>query len=226
MTSVSLAASFLALAISALTAWLTLLRRGRVRMTQPTQIYFGPDGPRDEAKTHNKVYLRTLLYSTAKRGQLIEAMWLRLRRTETTQNLNVWVYGEKRPLSRGSGLFVGESGVTANHHFLAPFDGAPFEFAEGVYSLEVFATVVGRRQPTSLFATQLTVSSEQAVALRDPANGLYFEWGPDSKAYHPFIEDFRRRQRMPEWADLFTPWIGGRSLHAPNGAQDASDRLR
>jgi hypothetical protein len=36
--------SCLALFISGLTAWLTLLRKGTVRMTQPTVVYFGPDG--------------------------------------------------------------------------------------------------------------------------------------------------------------------------------------
>ncbi len=201
MISVSLVVSFLALAISALTAWLTLLRRGSIRMTQPTQIYFGPDGGPPRGNTiHSKVYLRTLLYSTAKRGQLIESMYVRLRRGETAQNFNVWVYGEKRPLSRGSGLFVGESGVTANHHFLPPLDGRSFEFTPGLYVLEVFATLVGRRKPISLFATELALGSEQAAALRDPDNGLYFEWGPDSKAYQPFI-DTRPQRFLP--LDLF-----------------------
>ncbi len=36
--------SCLTLVISAITAWLTLLQKGTVRMTQPTVIYFGPDG--------------------------------------------------------------------------------------------------------------------------------------------------------------------------------------
>jgi hypothetical protein len=43
---VSLAISTLSLAVSAVTAWLTLFRRGTVKMTQPTVIFFGPDTPR------------------------------------------------------------------------------------------------------------------------------------------------------------------------------------
>ena len=40
--------SSLALAVSAVTAWLTLFRRGALKMTQPTVIFFGPDGgPRE-----------------------------------------------------------------------------------------------------------------------------------------------------------------------------------
>jgi hypothetical protein len=35
------------------------------------------------------------------------------------RNFNIWVYSTEK-LVRGSGLFVGETGVEANHHFLAP----------------------------------------------------------------------------------------------------------
>ena len=204
MSIISLVVSCLALAVAALTAWLTLLRRGTIKMTQPTQIYFGPDGgPSHAGIIPNKVYLRTLLYSTAKRGQRIESMWLRLRRGETSQNFNVWVTGEQRPMTRGSGLFVGESGVAAHHTFLPPMDGAPYDFAAGLYSLEVFATLVGRPQPISLFSTQLTVTAQQAHAIHHLAAGLFFEWGPDAKTYHPVIDSLPRRQLAPELVELF-----------------------
>ncbi len=87
-------------------------------MTQPTVIFFGPDAPRahDDALLP-KVYLRTLLFSTSKRGRVIESMHATLSRNETHQNFNIWVYGNDR-LVRGSGLFVGETGIEANHHFL------------------------------------------------------------------------------------------------------------
>ncbi len=58
---ISIVVSILALTISVVTAWLTLFRRGTVRMTRPTAIYFGADGSVDRSP---KVYLRTLLYST------------------------------------------------------------------------------------------------------------------------------------------------------------------
>lgn len=88
--------SAFALWVSVVTAWLTLLRRGRVRMMQPTLIYFGPDGgPRAGSDPPAmKVFLRTLLYSTGKRGQIVENMFVRLQRGESRQNLNVWAYGE------------------------------------------------------------------------------------------------------------------------------------
>jgi hypothetical protein len=42
---ISITVSVLALAVSSVTAWLTLFRRGTVKMTQPTSIFFGPDSP-------------------------------------------------------------------------------------------------------------------------------------------------------------------------------------
>ena len=76
--AISVTISVFALCLSALTAWLTLFRRGTVKMTQPTVIYLGPDSPRarDESPLP-KVFLRTLLFATSKRGRIVESMHIR-----------------------------------------------------------------------------------------------------------------------------------------------------
>jgi hypothetical protein len=192
---VGIAISCLALAVSGITAWLTFFRRGRLAMTQPTSVFLGPDGPLfDRGK--NKVYLRTLLYSTAKRGHVVESLHLSLQRNETKQNFNVWVYGEKGNLKRGSGLFVPLEGVTFDHHFLLPEDGADFKFLPGAYTLSVLAKIVGRRTAFQLAAIQLTVGEVLAGALNEPHTGLYFDWGPDQQNYHPHIQ--KRHPLEPE----------------------------
>ena len=66
----SFSISCFALLVSGVTAWLTFFRKGKLVMTQPTVIFFGPDGSKFES-SKNKIYLRTLLYSTAKRGQVL-----------------------------------------------------------------------------------------------------------------------------------------------------------
>ncbi len=186
--SVSFAVSVLPLAISSATAWLTLFRRGAVKMTQPTVIFFGPDAPRSrEDAGLPKVYLRTLLFSTSKRGRVIESMHIALWRNETHQNFNIWVYGEREKLVRGSGLFIGETGVAANHHFLAPTDSA-FHFAEGHYRLDVFARLLGSDTPLRLFSQTLEISRDIAVAVTERGAGVYFDWGPDSSRYLPHVE--------------------------------------
>jgi hypothetical protein len=183
---ISIVVATVALGISATTLWLTLLRRGKLRMTLPNVIYFGADGG-DEPNI--KVYLRALLYSTAKRGWVVEGMYVRARRAETSQNFNIWVLGEEK-LARGSGLFIGEVGVATNHHFLLPADGTDFKFLPGSYVIEVYATCVGDAAPKLLRAIRLALSSEHATAMRTIENGVYFDWGPDSNAYHAHV---RRR---------------------------------
>ncbi|XZG71265.1 hypothetical protein ACTSKR_05200 [Chitinibacteraceae bacterium HSL-7] len=80
--------SCLALAVSGITAWLTFFRKGRLLMTQPTTVFFGPDGSQFEGNK-SKVYLRTLLYSTAKRGYVLESLHASLQRGESKQNFNI-----------------------------------------------------------------------------------------------------------------------------------------
>jgi hypothetical protein len=158
-------------------------------MTQPTVIFFGPDTPRSQsAEPSPKVYLRTLLFATAKRGRIIESLHVAIARNETHQNFNIWVYGNEK-LVRGSGMFVGETGVEANHHFLVPRDASSFRFVEGQYQLEVFAHLLGDRKRIRLFAQTLTLSQEIAAKLTAANVGVYFDWGPDSSRYIPHVED-------------------------------------
>lgn len=176
------------LVVSITTAWLTLFRRGTVKMTQPTMIYFGSDSSRSKGdRPVPKVFLRALLFATAKRGRIIESLHVALSRHETHQNFSIWVYGNEK-LVRGSGLFVGETGVEANHHFLVPRDAGSFQFTEGQYRLEVFARLLGDRQQIRLFSQTLDISREIAVALAEPHTGVYFDWGPDSSRYLSFVE--------------------------------------
>ena len=186
---VSLAVSVLALSISAVTAWLTLFRRGTIEMTQPTVIFFGPDTPHPGAHIGRpKIYLRALLFATSKRGRIIESMHVSLKRSETQQNFNIWVHGETNKLVRGSGLFVGETGVSANHHFLTPEDGSQLSWLAGQYHLCVYAKLLGDKSQKLLFSQHLEVSPEIAMRLQQPAAGVYFDWGPDSSRYLTHVE--------------------------------------
>ncbi len=179
--------SCLALFISGITAWVTFFRKGKLLMTQPTVVFLGPDGSRFESGK-NKIYLRTLLYSTAKRGQVLESLHVSLRRNESKQNFNIWVYGDKNNLKRGSGLFVAQEGVTFDHHFLLPEDGVNFEFLAGVYKLVVYAKLVGEGEPKELMAINFVISESQALRLSEPNTGIYYDWGPDQQSYHSHID--------------------------------------
>lgn len=174
--------AIVSLLVSLLTLWLTYLHRGRLKMTQPTTIFFGPDD-----QNSPKVYLRTLLFSTSQNGRVIESMHVRLYRGETVQTFNIWVHGERVEIVRGSGLYVGKQGVAHNHHFLLPKDGATFEFLTGKYRLEVYASILNRNAPKKMFSVDLEINDTQAAKLKDKQDGIYFDWGPESGKYHPYL---------------------------------------
>ena len=181
--TITILISLLALAVSVVTAWLTLFRTGTVRMTQPTLVFFGPDGPDGPPK----VFLRTLLYSTSKRGRIVENMFVRLHRGESIQTFSIWVCGEGA-LGRGSGVYVGEGGITYNHHFLLPSDGTRYEFLPGDYTVDTHALLVGNRKPILLSRVRLTLTDSHAAAMSDKRAGAFFDWGPDSTKYIAHID--------------------------------------
>jgi len=180
----SLILSSIALLISGLTFWLTYLRKGVIKMSRPTTIFFGNDGRTSKSP---KIYLRTILYSTSKKGNIIESMYVKLRRGESIQNFNVWVYGDGQ-LHRGSGLFVGAEGVTFNHHFLLPKDGTNFNFLPGESILEVYCTLVNRKK-SRLFTVNVNLTEIESKALENAKKGIYFDWGADSEEYNKFIDE-------------------------------------
>lgn len=112
-----------------------------------------------------------------------------LSRNETHQNFNIWVYGERGKLVRGSGLFVGETGISADHHFLTPDDGNVFRFTQGHYRLDVLAHLLGDPKPIRLSSQVLDISRDTATALlEEKTAGLYFDWGPNAQRYLPHVE--------------------------------------
>jgi hypothetical protein len=158
-------------------------------MTQPTLIHFGFDRSvsSEGVNLKAKIYLRTLLFSSGKRGNIVENMYMRVRRGDTVQTFNVWVLGEG-DLARGSGLYVGQEGITRNHHFLLPPDGTEFVFRDGEYTLEVFATLFRRKEPIRLHESNLSLRATEANIMSDGRAGCYFDWSPESARYHSHVE--------------------------------------
>jgi hypothetical protein len=189
----SFAVSVFALAISALTAWLTLFRRGALKMTRPTQIFFGYDNSREnDERPWPKVFLRALLLATARRGLVIENLYVKLTCEDIAQTFDIWVYGQKHELVRGSGLFISDTGVEASHHFLASTDDEPFHFIAGIYRLEVHATVLGQSESRLLFSDNFEVSIEESDSIGERGSGLYFDWSSEERLYSHHIKQAPR----------------------------------
>ena len=103
-------------------------------------------------------------------------MYVSLRRGEAKQNFSFWAHCDQK-LARGSGLFVGETGIATNHHFVVPRDGNGFNFIVGRYDLEVYAQLLGDRDPELLFFQQLDIPVELAAQLNMQGASLFFDWG-------------------------------------------------
>jgi hypothetical protein len=178
----SVGISIISLSVSAAAFWLTWLKRGRLFMTKPTIIFFGYDTvPRQRTP---KIFLRALLYSTSARGQVVEAMYVKLRRGDSQQIFSFWGYGETNKLTAGSGLFVGQAGIALNHHFVLPVQHTSYEFVEGPYSIHVLARVVGKSRPISLDTISLTLSRIDARTYLAGGVGILFELDWETGKYH------------------------------------------
>ena len=111
------------------------------------------------------------------------------------QNFSGWFYGETNKLSVGGGLFVGEDGLAANHHFVLSPDQRNFAFQPGNYNVQLHGNVVGRKRTLLLFEADLTVTAEEAEGLKSIESGLHFNWGPESQKYYAHID--KRPERLP-----------------------------
>jgi hypothetical protein len=172
-------------ALSLYTLWLTQLHRGQVKMTRPTLIFIA----REQNDGRYKIFMRTHLFSTSPRGQVVENMYVRLHNSGGSHIFDFWGYGETDRLSLGSGLFVSQSGVTYNHHFVLRRDGQSFLFLDGEYRLEIFVKLVGGRHPTKLMEINLLVDAQTAAEMIQIIQlGAFFEWDVDSEKYTVRLE--------------------------------------
>ncbi|MGO4706525.1 hypothetical protein AB4072_12220 [Microvirga sp. 2MCAF38] len=167
----SIPISLVSLTVSLGTFWLAFVDRGRLRMTKPTIVFFGFD---TVPKPTPKVFLRTLLYSTATRGQIIEGMYATVRHCGRERVFRFWGYGENNKLSPGSGLQISRTGLAANHHFVLSVHEDAYVFEPGAYEIGVNSDVVGRRKPMKLGTIKLVLSDEHAAALARQ-EGVLFE---------------------------------------------------
>lgn len=186
LTDLSSAVSVVALVVSLFTAWFTILRRGRIRSTHPSFVAFRYDfigKPIPQAK----VFLRTLLFSTGKRGHVVESLFLRIREGSRQAEFSFWGYGDK-DLVRGSGLFVPETGVATNHHFNPLDTETMFLFSQGTYSVELVAKLLGREHLVSLCNIVLDVPTAVFSSSIARETVIFFNWSPAQRHYVASVE--------------------------------------
>src|SRR5262249_54144517 len=99
----------------------------------------------------------------------------------------------------GSGLYVGQTGAAANHHFVLSAHQPAYEFAPGEYTIEIFARIVGKQHPIKLNAVSVHVTKEHASVLAQ-RGGVLFEIKPDGEEYVASTQEkhSNARNRSPE----------------------------
>jgi len=179
--------SAVALVVSLFTLWFTALRRGTVRSTHPSFIAFRYDFVGKKVP-QAKIFFRALLFSTGKRGQVVESLFLRVHEGSRAVEFSFWGLGDK-DLIRGSGLFVPETGVATNHHFNPIDSESIFLFSGGSYSLELVAKLVGQESLASLWKVTLDVPAGAFGSTIAREKAIFYSWSPETRSYVTSVED-------------------------------------
>jgi hypothetical protein len=185
LAELSVIISILALLLSGLTAWLTLLQRGTLQMTRPTFVGFVR-----ESGGEPKIFLRALLYATGKRGYIVEGLYLSVRheKEEFCQIFSFWTVRQEGRMAIGGGLKVDEDGISADFHFLPPKDEHGFAFLAGGYEIAVFAQIAGNTSSMVLALFKLSLSDGQARAMKtNSRNSVFFTWHPHLEEYQGYV---------------------------------------
>ncbi len=171
-------------------------------MTQPTLLCLR----RDQPSGVPKLFLRTLLYATASKGRVVESMFLRVHHPYGTYTFDFWGHTESGKLTLGSGLFVGSTGVAADHHFNPRHDAHQFIFASGEYRVEIFAALVGQTAPKRLMEVTFLVDGQQSAELIQLFDvQLWLFWNAEKRSYYGQINRGPGVPAPPSWGHFPGP---------------------
>ena len=185
-TTFAIAISILALSVSVFNLWLTWFHRGTIRMTVPSMVVFAYDRRGEPGRVDPKVMVRTLLFTTGAQGHAIETLFLRLRHDGSERVFPVWGLATDK-LDAGGGLFVGKTGVTAWHHFVASEAARAFQFKPGHYELDICVRVDGRSRSAKLWTAAVSLPDTASMSCHDGSEQVWFDRNPESGDFQPRI---------------------------------------
>lgn len=160
-------------------------------MTKPVQVALMYDYP---AKP--KIFLRTLLYATGKRGYVIEGLYLKIKHAGATNTFGFWSYGDRNNLMVTGGLRVTEEGEAHDHHFQQINEQSAFD--QGDYEIAVYARIVNRRSAKQLSTFKIVLSEEEATTLR-VRRGVLFTLNPETAIYHASFDDIIKKPQRDNY---------------------------
>ncbi|MFA5272402.1 MAG: hypothetical protein WC412_08740 [Candidatus Omnitrophota bacterium] len=174
--------SGIAVIISFIVLWLTYLRRGMVKMTQPSLIAFVPEN------NSLKICLQTLLFSTSYKGNVIENVWIKLQNKQQCHCFTLWAYRGKGggEIIKGSGLFISREGVPTMHYFMLNAFKQENIFIEDDIKLKVYCDIINCKYGVLLGEIELAFNKEH-IDMLQKGTGILFDWNPTVPKYTPCI---------------------------------------
>jgi hypothetical protein len=182
---VSLTVSGLALLVSFGTFWVNYWKQGQVLMTKPTIFFFGWD---HVGQPIPKIFMRSLLFSTANSGRVLENLYLKVSTPKGDALYSFWGHTQGQPnsLTRGSGLFIGKEGLLADHHFNPdPSIAIETPYSIGVYEIEVIGRQFGDAIDRKLGRYSLVLDAALVQILSQKADGILWSLNPQENKYYP-----------------------------------------
>jgi hypothetical protein len=176
--------SILALCVSCLTLWISHLRRGKIMMMRPAIFFFGWD---QVGSPLPKIFLRSLLFSNANRGRVLENMYLLVRSPKGETVFNFWGHANSGPgsLTRGSGLFISKDGYLADHHFNPePRTDVTDSYPPGEYEIKVIVRQFGDSADITLGRYNLQLDQRWSTSLGSKIDGVLWTFNPRDQTYH------------------------------------------
>ena len=177
---IALIFSGVAIAISLLTFYFSQLRKGKVKLSKPNQIWFGlPDLSK---KRRGHILIKSVLYSTGSQGQIIERLYAKLDTNNSSKEFSGWVIGKQSDTYKPGGMKISKEGYVGDHHFIHPKDGTSYSFKTGDYLLRIFAKIAGKETDVLLQKINLEIPVNFSKNL-STAKGVYFNFHSSNGNY-------------------------------------------
>jgi hypothetical protein len=176
--------SVVAICVSVTNLWLSQLKHGQILMTKPTIFFFGFD---HVDRPIPKIYVRTLLFSTASNGRVLENMYLLVKSPIGESIYSFWGHtnSDAKNLTRGSGLYIPKNGFLADHHFNPdPSQDVTNPFPVGSYEIEVIARQYADSTNRKLGKFELQLDQKMSASLNKENNGVMWSLNPIDQSYH------------------------------------------
>jgi hypothetical protein len=138
------------------------------------------------------MFLRFLLLSSAQKGNIVESLYATLGDGRNKTIFATWGYGDSQRLVRGSGLFVGREGISANHHFISQSD-VPQMIDCGTHMIRIYGAIVGQKKDQLLYSFDLNIGVDEARAINKGATEVLYDWDAYFRRYCPRIATARWR---------------------------------